>query len=295
MHRCATTGDFASTHAQLRLVCAPCLLLNAAGNLPVDLALSLASVIMSLLYAPKARALDSPMLQASCAAVQCPACRAVPPACCAPPRCCAPSTLSCAAPAASRMRAKLAPLPVFARVQDFFQVFAWTQSSEEQQVERRNRLLLDTGSSRGGWPGLHSQASVAVEPRTGTTVRSGCGSPQGWAAHPAAWRGPPSKWCMLHANPPARSVACHAACQPTCCISTHLLQVSFTQMVESAAAYLPGKLAELAGMPDVEAAAAKLREELCFCMETAVKLFFWMRLACEWRTGQAGLWYLVCG
>ena len=61
-------------------------------------------------------------------------------------------------------------------------------------------------------------------------------------------------------------------------------QVSFTrvvQAVESAAAYLPGKMAQLAGVQDPETAAAKLREEPCFCMEAAVKLFYWMRLACE--------------
>ncbi len=57
--------------------------------------------------------------------------------------------------------------------------------------------------------------------------------------------------------------------------------MSFTRVVESAAAYLPGKLAQLAGLPDAEAAAAKLREEPCFCMETAIRLFYWMRLACE--------------
>lgn len=53
------------------------------------------------------------------------------------------------------------------------------------------------------------------------------------------------------------------------------------QAVESAAAYLPGKMAQLAGVQDPETAAAKLREEPCFCMEAAVKLFYWMRLACE--------------
>jgi len=53
-----------------------------AGNLPVDLALSLAALITCLLYSPKARALDSPMLQASAAgcAVLCRLLmRAVPP------------------------------------------------------------------------------------------------------------------------------------------------------------------------------------------------------------------------
>jgi hypothetical protein len=137
-----------------------------AGNLPVDLALSLAAIIMSLLYAPKARALDSPMLQ------------------------------------------------------DFFQAFAWTEAGLEKAVERRNRQLLDPGSStttssNTGWPGLTTQ-------------------------------------------------------------------VSFTRVVEaveSAAAYLPGKMAQLAGVQDPETAAAKLREEPCFCMEAAVKLFYWMRLA----------------
>ncbi|PRW55924.1 alpha beta-hydrolase [Chlorella sorokiniana] len=136
------------------------------GNLPVDLALSLAAIIMSLLYAPKARALDSPMLQ------------------------------------------------------DFFQAFAWTEAGLEKAVERRNRQLLDPGSStttssNTGWPGLTTQ-------------------------------------------------------------------VSFTRVVEaveSAAAYLPGKMAQLAGVQDPETAAAKLREEPCFCMEAAVKLFYWMRLA----------------
>lgn len=51
----------------MHLFCTPCPLLIVAGNLPVDLALSLAAVIMSLLYAPQAQALDSPMLQASLA------------------------------------------------------------------------------------------------------------------------------------------------------------------------------------------------------------------------------------
>lgn len=35
----------------------------AAGNLPVDLALSLAALVMAFLYMPKAEAIDSPMLQ----------------------------------------------------------------------------------------------------------------------------------------------------------------------------------------------------------------------------------------
>lgn len=139
-------------------------------------------------------------------------------------------------------------------------MFAWTQSSEEQQVDRRNRLLLDTGSSKGGWPGLqsqasvvadtllsfgvhwradnvgqqfsqllgtgggsgrcgwpalHSQASGAVEQRVGTTVRSGCGSPRGWAAvheHPATLAQLPSGACCMSTDLPA---VMHAACQLT--------------------------------------------------------------------------------
>ncbi len=48
--------------------------------------------------------------------------------------------------------------------QDFFQAFAWTESGLDKQVERRNRQLLDPGSSSGssgsGWPGLRSQARL---------------------------------------------------------------------------------------------------------------------------------------
>lgn len=52
--------------------------------------------------------------------------------------------------------------------------------------------------------------------------------------------------------------------------------------------YLPDALARLAGQPDAAAAADQLSKEPMFCMETAIKLFYWMRLACEWLSSWMG-------
>ena len=63
-----------------------------------------------------------------------------------------------------------------------------------------------------------------------------------------------------------------------------MTQGSFSQLVD----YIPDRLARLAGLPGAQEAAACLRASPMFCMETAVKLFYWMRLACEARAARRG-------
>lgn len=124
------------------------------GNLPVDMALTVSTVVMVILYMPKAKALDSPLLQ------------------------------------------------------EFLQGFSWTLDGMPAAIEERNELLLET------------EAPPSSDSQTGVTLM------------------------MSH-------------------LHEELAQV----------------LARLRGVPDIQQAAEQLRQEPMFCIETAIKLFYWMRLA----------------
>lgn len=103
-----------------------------------------------------------------------------------------------------------------------------------------------------------------------------------WASQPQS---------PLHTEPRAspppheRCLPASPAAHPPLAPATPFLQLRFSELVE----FLPRKLAALAGVPDADTAAERLRRQPMFCMETCVRLFYWMRLACE--RGWGGLFW----
>lgn len=119
------------------------------GNLPVDLALTVAAVVLALLYMPKAQELDSPLLQ-----VRLPAGVWRGRSCANAHRglhCSSSHTRTGPACSALQRTAALAPPPQPSRIvwpssarpllQEFLQEFSWTQAAMPADLERRNQQL----------------------------------------------------------------------------------------------------------------------------------------------------------